>query len=150
MDTTGSRIKTIRELRNYSQKHLADTAKINVVLLQQYEYGQKKPREKQLLKIAQALEVDPAFLQPAQTDTPFAVYALLYDIIQAYGDISIEKMDGKIHIGISDSVSQLSYEKLWRALLAHKELSLEEFMRWLINQPPLIHNGEAIKKGNNL
>jgi len=149
MDTTGSRIKTIREMRNYSQKQLADIAKINVVLLQQYEYGQKQPRVKQINKLAQALEVDPAFLQPTQTETPFSIYAILYDIIRAYGDISLEKKDGKILIGISEPTNIALLEKLQKAVQSNIELSPEDFKKWLINQPPLVHNGKIIEKGNN-
>ena len=147
MDTIGSRIKKVRELRGYTQKQVANSAKINVVLFQQYEYGLKKPKDEQLRKISQALDVDPAFLQPSKLDSPMAIYSLMYDLIEKCGDISLETKGDTAYIGIKVSDSQLDHDKISRAKPAHEELSLEDFKKWLIDQPKILHNGEFAEKG---
>ena len=55
MDTVGSRIRRIRELRGLSQKELATRAGIHEVLMRRYEYGDRNPKPAQLAKIADAL-----------------------------------------------------------------------------------------------
>jgi len=150
MDTVAKRIKMIREMRNYTQRQLADKAEIHEVQIQMYEYGTRVPKQAQIEKLASALEIDVAFLQPSKIDTPFALYAMIYDLIQQFGDFTFNEEGTTVYIGIKAFDNFTAYQKLKSAKEAHDELSLEDFMKWLINQPNLYHNGEIIEKGNNL
>lgn len=73
---------------------------MNEILYRSYECGDKNPKLDALKKIATALDVDVAFLQPLKTDTPMAILALLFNLIDEYGDIVIENKGGNVLFGI--------------------------------------------------
>ena len=135
-------------MRGYTQKELADRASMHETLIQQYEHERRKPKQEQIERIAGALEVDPAFLVPSKINiSPFAVNAILFDIIEGYGDVSFTVENNKIYIGIDRGGKRtLDYEKLMRAMSAHEELSLEAFKKWLIDQPLIFHDGKFKEK----
>lgn len=58
----GFKIKKIRELRNYSQEHMAEKLGISQVSYSRVESGQTKMDLKRLHDIAKVLEIDPVFL----------------------------------------------------------------------------------------
>lgn len=60
--TIGKRIKMLRENAGLTQKELAQKSGTAVGTIQQYEYGKRQPRLEQILKIASALNADPADL----------------------------------------------------------------------------------------
>ena len=139
MDTLGQRIRKIRDMRRLTQKALASKAGISEVALQCYELGTRRPKQEQLIKIAAALD---AFLMPCKTDTPMALFALLYDLIDEYGDIEIISKGGQILFGVKKSNENI---KLCAAKEAHEKYSVEDFKKWLINYPPKVHNGKIEK-----
>ena len=147
MDTVGKRIKRIRNIRGWTQRELAERAGIHIISLKNYELNNKSPRYEQLEKLANALEIDIAFLQPAKLGTNNAILALIFDLMEQYGDIKMEMRGGTVMFGI-DHLSHLSEnQKLSKALEAHANMSPEEFKKWLTNYPPLVHNGQIIKRG---
>lgn len=133
-------------MRNLTQKALAEKAAMHEVSLRYYEIGVRKPKADQLQKLASALEVDIAFLQPSQIDTPFALYALLFDLVDQFGDIVMEKKGGTVLFGIDKSDHMIENIKLTAALTAHGKLTPQEFKKWLIDNPPLVHNGEIVSR----
>lgn len=147
MDTVGQRIKRIRKMRRWTQKELAERASIHVISLKNYELNNKLPKYDQLLKLADALEIDIAFLQPTKLDTSNAILALIFDLMEQYGDIKMEMRGGTVLFGI-DSFNHFSEnQKLSEALKAHANMSPSEFKEWLTEYPPLVHNGKVIKRG---
>ncbi len=142
MDNFGQRIKKLREMRGYTQKALAQKAGIHEMTIQFYEYGTRNPKPEQLQKLAEALEVDIAFLRPACIDTPMALYALLFDLVEEYGDIVFENKGGTVLFGIDHFTHSRDNLKLSDAMNAHKKMTSEEFRQWLINYPSKVHNGK--------
>lgn len=147
MDTVGNRIKRIRKIRGWTQKELAERAGINLFSLKSHELNNKMPKYEQLLKLADALEIDVSFLQPKKLDTPNAILSLIFDLMDQYGDIKMEIRGRTVMFGI-DSFDHFSEnQKLSKALEAHENMSPEEFKEWLTDYPPLLHNGKKIKRG---
>lgn len=144
--TIGERLKTIRNYRGWTQATVSQKAKINNALYRQYECGDRIPKLKALIKIASALEVDIAFLQPSKMDSPMAILALLFDLIDNYGDVTFDNRGPTVHFGIDHMMNSRINLILMAAMNAHKDLSVEEFKKWLINYPPLVHNGEIVER----
>lgn len=147
MDTVGKRIKRIRKIRGWTQKELAERAGINLFSLKSHELDNKIPKYEQLLKLANALEIDVAFLQPVKLDTNNAIAALLFNLMEQYGDIKMEMKGGTVLFGIDCYDHFTENEKLSEMMKAHENLSPNEFMEWLTDYPPLMHNGQLIKRG---
>lgn len=134
MDTIGSRIKKIREIRGYSQKDVANKIGVHVTLLQQYERGIKKPKEIQLQKIAEALLVDVDMLRLPKADSGDAILSYLYELMEHFDSVSIEETDGSFNIRIPSSVCDFKMkEHLRNAATAQKMYSPDEFKLWLLN-----------------
>lgn len=146
MDTLGQRIKKIRNMRGLTQKALASKAGMSEITIQSYELEIRRPKPEQLNKIAMALDVDIAFLMPCKTDSRMAFMALMFDLIDEYGDIVIENKGGTVLFGIDHLNNMRENLQLAEAKSAHDKLSVEEFKEWLINYPPKIHNGEIEEK----
>lgn len=146
MDTLGQRIKKIRNMRGLTQKALALKAGISEITIQSYELEIRRPKPEQLNKIAMALDVDIAFLMPCKIDSRMAFMALMFDLIDEYGNIVIENKGGTILFGIDHLNNMRENLQLAEAKSAYDKLSVEEFKEWLINYPPKIHNGEIEEK----
>ena len=55
--TTGDKIKKIRNYRGLTQKQLGELSGIHEVAIRKYELNKVMPKQEQLLKIANALNV---------------------------------------------------------------------------------------------
>lgn len=143
MDSIADRIKKIREIRNYTQKVLAEKSGIHEVQIQMYEYGTRTPKIAQLQKIANGLGVDIAFLQPTHYDTPSAIFACLFGLIDAYGDVTFHVEGQVAFIGVKITDNPSALKELDIASDAHMDLSIEDFKKWLINHPPKAHDEES-------
>lgn len=133
MDTVGQRIKRIREIRGRTQKELASILGIHSMTMQSYELGYRHPSQEKLENIANALDVDIAFLQPSKLDTPNAILARLLDFVIEYGDITISENDGEILIGLDKKKNPIENKKLKEAFNAHESMTPEEFKKWLLD-----------------
>lgn len=51
-------LKQLRKLRGYTQQELGDRCEINQCLIQSYESGRRNPKDENLQKLANALEVN--------------------------------------------------------------------------------------------
>lgn len=143
--TVAKKIKEIRKSKNMTQLEVAQRAGINPSLYRQYECEVKYPQKEALCKIADALDVDVAFLQPQKEQTPMALLALLYNLIEEYGDIKMVNKGGTVMFGIDNMTHPLENFKLQDALKAHSKMSVDEFKKWLINYPSKVHNGKIEK-----
>ena len=134
MDTVGTRIKKIREIRGYSQKYVADKIGIHVTLLQQYERGLKKPKEEQLQKIADALLVHADFLRLPKVDSPEAVLAMIYELLECYGNVSLDIQEDVYMIGIPRETAELRMRQYFSdAYQAREVFANRDFAQWLLN-----------------
>lgn len=57
MNTTGLKIRRLRELRNYTQEHMAERLKIGQNTYSRYENGEIEPKVSHLRTIAEVLDV---------------------------------------------------------------------------------------------
>ena len=53
----GEKIKTFRDLKNLSQKKLAELSGVSEISIRKYEAGDRNPKSEQLEKIAKALDI---------------------------------------------------------------------------------------------
>lgn len=60
----GTKIKELRKDKGFSQKQLANASGLSVASIQGYEQGKYKPKKETLTKIAKALDVSIADLDP--------------------------------------------------------------------------------------
>lgn len=136
----GKRIKKIREMRKWSQAYAAKQAGMHERALQNYELGLRNPKEDQIYKLAVGFGVDLAFFYPRPMDTEYAMFALLLDMMERYGDIIIKKDGNTVLFGIDGIENRKETQKLQDAVKAHETLSADEFKEWLTN-PYEFHNG---------
>ena len=105
---TGKKIKLIRTMRGLTQKQLGELSGIHEVAIRKYELGKNLPKEEQLKKIANALNVN--------------VNSLLEFNIEADGDaiddkFSMEIKDSENGIGLFfDNPNLIQFLKDWQAM----------------------------------
>lgn len=61
-ETLGRRLKRLREERGLTQAQLAETARVNLRSLQNWEIDHREPEARALVSLASALDVDPCEL----------------------------------------------------------------------------------------
>ena len=71
---------------------------INATLWRHYEYGLKMPRQENLEKIAQALDVPMQMLFPIDTCTPEGIATLLLNMQLQFGSMEIVEVDGSVSL----------------------------------------------------
>lgn len=143
--TIAERIRDIRKYRNMTQEEVAQRAGMSGSMYRQYECEMRIPKREALGKIAEALEVDIAFLQPSKEQTPMSILGLLYNLLEDYGDVKMENKGGTVLFGIDNMKHPMENSKLQDAFRAHNKMTSDEFKKWLINYPPKVHNGKIEK-----
>ena len=71
---------------------------INATLWRHYEYGLKMPRQENLEKIAQTLDVPMQMLFPIDTCTPVGIATLLLNMQLQFGSMEIVEVDGSVSL----------------------------------------------------
>ena len=94
----GNRIKRLRLYREMTQEEAAEKAGINATLWRHYEYGLKMPRQENLEKIAQTLDVPMQMLFPIDTCTPEGIATLLLNMQLQFGSMEIVEVDGSVSL----------------------------------------------------
>ena len=94
----GERIKRLRLYREMTQEEAAEKTGINTTLWRHYEYGLKMPRQENLEKIAQTLEVPMQMLFPIDTCTSEGIATLLLNMQMQFGNMEIIEEDGSISL----------------------------------------------------
>ena len=87
---------------------------INATLWRHYEYGLKMPRQENLEKIAQALDVPMQMLFPIDTCTPEGIATLLLNMQLQFGSMEIVEVDGSVSLKFPKNEFPELYE--YRAL----------------------------------
>ena len=96
----GNRIKRLRLYREMTQEEAAEKTGINATLWRHYEYGLKMPRQENLEKIAQTLDVPMQMLFPIDTCTPEGIATLLLNMQLQFGSMEIVEVDGQRQLEI--------------------------------------------------
>lgn len=115
----GERIKRLRLYREMTQEEAAEKTGINTTLWRHYEYGLKMPRQENLEKIAQALDVPMQMLFPIDTCTPEGIATLLLNMQLQFGSMEIVEDNGSVSLKFPQNEFS---EKATDTLRAVKEL----------------------------
>ena len=94
----GERIKRLRLYREMTQEEAAEKTGINTTLWRHYEYGLKMPRQENLEKIAQTLDVPLQMLFPIDTCTPEGIATLLLNMQLQFGSMEIVEDNGSVSL----------------------------------------------------
>lgn len=111
---TGKKIKLIRTMRGLTQKQLGELSGIHEVAIRKYELGKNLPKEEQLKKIADALNVNVNSLLEFNIETDGDVLPLLFAIDDKF---SMEIKDSEDGIGLFfDNPNLIQFLKDWQAM----------------------------------
>ena len=111
---TGKKIKLIRMMRGLTQKQLGELSGIHEVAIRKYELGKNLPKEEQLKKIADALNVNVNSLLEFNIETDGDVLPLLFAIDDQF---SMEIKDSEDGIGLFfDNPNLIQFLKDWQAM----------------------------------
>jgi len=111
---TGKKIKLIRMMRGLTQKQLGELSGIHEVAIRKYELGKNLPKEEQLKKIADALNVNVNSLLEFNIETDGDVLPLLFAIDDKF---SMEIKDSEDGIGLFfDNPNLIQFLKDWQAM----------------------------------
>lgn len=111
---TGKKIKLIRTMRGLTQKQLGELSGIHEVAIRKYELGKNFPKEEQLKKIADALNVNVNSLLEFNIEADGDVLPLLFAIDDKF---SMEIKDSEDGIGLFfDNPNLIQFLKDWQAM----------------------------------
>lgn len=111
---TGKKIKLIRAMRGLTQKQLGELSGIHEVAIRKYELGKNLPKEEQLKKIADALNVNVNSLLEFNIEADGDVLPLLFAIDDKF---SMEIKDSEDGIGLFfDNPNLIQFLKDWQAM----------------------------------
>lgn len=111
---TGKKIKLIRTMRGLTQKQLGELSGIHEVAIRKYELGKNLPKEEQLKKIADALNVNANSLLEFNIEADGDVLPLLFAIDDKF---SMEIKDSEDGIGLFfDNPNIIQFLKDWQAM----------------------------------
>lgn len=143
---TGERIKFIRKLRGMTQKYLGMTIgfdkKAADVRMAQYESGTRKPKEKLVNNIANALEVSPHALTVPDIDSYISLMHTLFALEDLYG-IKINSIDNQLCLTL-DKDKETTYLSMFEMFstwqkeaekLNNNSITKDEYDDWRYNYP---------------
>lgn len=146
--TIGEKIKKFRIERNLSQKQLAIMSGMSEPAIRNYELGNRQPSEKQLEKIAQALNISMYTLKP-NLDTYLGIMHSLFYLEDFY-NLKITEIEGIPCLTFKANDSM--YENLYKwnkekTALENGEITKEDYDMWRYSFPRI--EEERFKKAIN-
>lgn len=105
--TIGEKIKKYRQEKNLSQKQVAIRAGMSEPAIRNYELGNRTPSDKQIEKIALALDVSPFALSNPNLDSYVGVMHALFYLEDEYGLVP-DEMNGQFCLKFKDRFSTAS------------------------------------------
>lgn len=104
MNTTGLKIRKLRELRNYTQEYMAERLKIGQNTYSRYESGEIEPKVAHLKTIAEVLEVpveellrpDPIVVQMSHNETANNVVHQMNNVPKELFEKLSERYDARV------------------------------------------------------
>ena len=107
MDTFNARIERCRIRRHLWESELARKAHIRADMIRHYEAGVKIPSPEHLRKLAGVLDMDISCLVPPVSDAPSSVAGAVYNLMDAYGSVTLSKgTDGRVAITLDGDMAQ--------------------------------------------
>lgn len=143
----GDKIRNIRMKRDMTQKELGLAIGFNErtadVRMAQYESSTRVPKQAVIVKIAEALSVNPDYLMaPAIDKTEDIIHALIY--LDELNQLKMEAEDYTTPEGVELKRIKLSltyldnYLEEWykkKNALENKEITQDEYYEWKVNWP---------------
>lgn len=143
----GDKIKKIRVKREMTQKELGLAIGFNErtadIRMAQYESGTRVPKEAVIIKIAEALKVNPDYLMaPSLTKTEEIIHTLIY--LDEYNQLKMQADEYTTQEGENVKTIKLSmtaldmYLEEWydkKKALENNEITQDEYYEWKINWP---------------
>lgn len=133
---SGEKLKKLRLLRELTQKELAIKSGLTDSAIRNYELGYRSPNEKQLIKIAEALDCDVSALID---HTPISIFEFMQILFDYEEDLKIRPLVEDSTIGlISHDMNLKDFLLEWdemRKKHYNGEISDEEFEDWKLSYP---------------
>lgn len=133
---SGEKLKKIRLLRELTQKELAIKSDLTDSAIRNYELGYRSPNEKQLIKIAEALECDVSALID---HTPISIFEFMQILFDYENDFKIRPLIEESTIGlISHDENFNDFLVEWdemRKKHYNGEITDDEFRDWKLSYP---------------
>jgi transcriptional regulator with XRE-family HTH domain len=136
---TGKKIKLIRTFRKLTQKELGSMTGIHEVAIRKYELGKNVPKQDQLRKIAEALQVNVNALAEYDVQDVSDIMPLLFAIDDVY-DVKIRDLDGVPGIFFEND-RLIHFLKDWRVMkesLQNSEAFGSSYEIWKTVRPSYI------------
>ncbi|NCC55242.1 MAG: XRE family transcriptional regulator [Erysipelotrichia bacterium] len=139
--TIGEKIRQERTYKKLSQKQLAEKVGMSEPAIRNYELGNRKPSQKQIELIANALDVSLFTLSDPDLDT---YYGIIHALFYLENKINLQpvEIEGQIYLKIppTDDKSRDTYDRMRQWLdvytkFQNNELSLEEYKEWKDTYP---------------
>lgn len=141
---SGEKLKKLRLLRELTQKELAIKSDLTDSAIRNYELGYRSPNEKQLIKLAEALDCDVSALID---HTPISIFEFMQILFDYEDDLKIRPLIEDSTIGlISHDMNFNDFLVEWdemRKKHYNGEISDEDFDDWKLSYP---RKSKQIKK----
>lgn len=133
---SGEKLKKLRLLRKLAQRELAIKLDLTDSAIRNYELGYRSPNEKQLMKIAQALECDVSALVD---HTPISIFEFMQILFDYENDLKIRPLIEGSTIGLISQDENLNdflieWDEM-RKKHYNGAISDEEFEDWKLSYP---------------
>lgn len=129
----GKKLSLLRKIKNFTQRKLADKTHINMRLIQKYEHNTCSPKEENLKKIMEVLNVPNSYFSEFNTETASDIIKILltFDSEVAFSIIK-NPLTGRSAIEfknpeIENFISELQIQ---RNELAYNHITLAEYEAW--------------------
>ncbi len=109
--TIGERIKNARKNKDWTQKQLEEKTGINEANIRKYESGRQNPKLETIQKIAEALNVTPAYLMGWEDDTTISALEIDYYGNLGNGTERDDMLRMLFHMGYKATPNILSFRE---------------------------------------
>ena len=133
---SGQKLKTLRLLRNLTQKELAIKAGLTDAAIRNYELGNRSPTKEQLQKIAQALDCDISALTDHE---PNSIHEFIHIIFDYEKEMKLRPLiDGATSALLSHDMNFNDFLVEWAEMRKkhyNGKITDEEFEDWKLSYP---------------
>lgn len=128
MNGIGCLIRKFRKIKNLTQKQVGNMLNSSDVRIRQYELGSRKPKEKILKDISDALEINHEYL--SNPNYPYSKKDIIEILFKAEDTISISTINNGIVFKDIEMSKMISDWKIMQEKLNNGEISMLEYDLW--------------------
>ena len=128
MNGIGCLIRKFRKIKNLTQKQVGNMLNSSDVRIRQYELGSRKPKEKILKDISDALEINHEYL--SNPTYPYSKKDIIEILFKAEDTISISTINNGIIFKDFEMSKMISDWKIMQEKLNNGEISMLEYDIW--------------------